>query len=60
MTDTERLDWLQEEIRKNSCAKFNRHGQAWIEVFTVSSQHTKPKETIREAIDLAIAKAREK
>ena len=59
MTDTERLDWLQAEIRKGTVADFNRHGQAWITLFTVSSQHTKPTETIREAIDLAIAKARE-
>lgn len=53
-TDTERLDWLQDEIRKNTVAEFKRHGQAWVRLFTVTSQHTPNKETIREVIDCAM------
>ena len=52
--DAERLDWLQNEFKRNGVISFKRHGVEWAELFTVTTQHMKPQPTIREAIDQAM------
>jgi len=55
LTDTDRLNWLQSEIRQNGTVEFKQN-----DLFTVSSQWVKNSKDIRERIDTAIEKSNEK
>ena len=52
--DSEQLDWLQNELKRNGTIVFERHGIEWVNLFTITTQWIKPFSTIREAIYQAI------
>ncbi len=55
MTDTDRLNWLEKEIRQNGTVEFKGN-----DIFSVSSQWVKNTKDIRERIDAAIEKSNDK
>ncbi len=55
MTDTDRLNWLEKEIRQNGTVEFKGN-----DIFSVSSQWVKNSKDIRERIDTAIERSNER
>jgi len=55
LSDTDRLNWLQSEIRQNGTVEFKQN-----DLFTVSSQWVKNTKDIRERIDAAIERSNER
>ena len=58
MTDSERLDWIENEIRKNGLFSANRYVMHLIEGFSCSSQHISKHPDLRSMIDSMINTAR--
>lgn len=54
MTDSERLDWIENEIRKKGVFKAERYGMHWVKGFSCSSQHVKQYPDLRQMIDAMI------
>lgn len=54
LTDTDRLNWLEKEIRQNGKVEFKGN-----DIFSVSSQWVKNAKDIRERIDSAIERSNE-
>lgn len=55
ITDTDRLNWLEKEIRQNGTVEFKGN-----DIFSVSSQWVKNTKDIRERIDYAIERSNER
>jgi hypothetical protein len=55
ITDTDRLNWLEKEIRQNGTVEFKGN-----DIFSVSSQWVKNAKDIRERIDSAIERSNER
>jgi hypothetical protein len=52
--DAERMNWMDGEIKKWGYINFKRYGQAWVKLFSVSTQGMKQQPDVRAAIDQAM------
>jgi len=60
LSDTDRINWIGTEVRKNGTVRFERYGRSWMDLFSVSSQHTQQKPDVRTLIDHAIELSKER
>lgn len=55
--DTDRINWIEGEVKKAGTVRFERHGREWINMFSITTQHTYQSPSIRQLIDQGIREA---